>query len=73
MLTNSPDYVIIITEREREENKMVTIYWTNYTESVTYKRFFELIDEVLAEGWHITSTTNHDKKSKEPAFMVCFW
>lgn len=52
---------------------MVTIYWTNYTESVSYKRFFELIDEVLAKGWHITTAINHDKESKEPAFMVCFW
>lgn len=52
---------------------MVTIYWATYAESVTYKRFFELIDEVLAKGWHITSTTNLDKKSKEPAFLVYYW
>ena len=54
---------------------MVTIYWAFHSEQVSYKRFFELIDEIIAKGYHLTSVySEKDKKFwGEKAFFVCYW
>lgn len=51
---------------------MVTIYWAFHSEQVSYKRFFELIDEVIAKGFHLVPAYDEKFYGKD-AFFVYFW
>lgn len=48
----------------------IRVYWSEDYEVVNAKRFFEIVDEVTAKGWHIESMEVFGYTRKD--FMVCF-